>query len=93
MESWISPEDQNPGLRCPRRKDRNSFEANWVWTAFPVQIQIKICFKSASYSSSRLCRRIWLFGLEIGYSGDFPFFFPALIAPEKPMVECHLQLQ
>jgi len=32
-------------------------------------------------------------GSEIGYSGDFPFFFPALIAPEKPMAECRLQLQ
>jgi hypothetical protein len=85
MESWISPEDQSPGLRCPRRKDRNSYEANWVWTAFPVQIQIKICFKSASYSSSQLCRRIWWLGLEIGYSGDFPIFSSALMAQEKPM--------
>jgi hypothetical protein len=93
MESWISPEDQNPGLRCQKRKDRNSFEANWVWMAFPVQIQIKICFKSASYSSCQLCRRTWRFVLEIGYSGDFPDFFPASIAPEKPMAECHLQLQ
>jgi hypothetical protein len=60
---------------------------------FPVQIQIKICFKSASYSFSQLCRRTWRFVLEIGYYGDFPDFFPALIAPEKPMAECHLPLQ
>jgi len=93
MESWISPEDQNPGLRCQKRKDRNSFEANWVWTAFPVQIQIKICFNLLLTAPVSYAEGFGGWGSEIGYSGDFPFFFPASIAPEKPMAECHLQLQ
>jgi hypothetical protein len=74
MESWISPEDQNPGLRCPRRKDRNSFEANLVWTAFSSPDPNKNLF------------------LDL-HSGDFPDFLPDFNCPEKPMAECHLQLQ
>jgi len=27
------------------------------------------------------------------HSGDFPDFLPGFSCPEKPMAECHLQLQ
>lgn len=34
--------------------------------------------------------QVWMVGAwEIGYSGDFPIFFPAAIIGKKPVARCH----